>query len=87
EFAARLLAGVAHARLRLRQYAEAIALYEETLRRFPSSAAAPEATYFLGVCEYRADPDGNDLRKQWHRLQSKFPQSEWRIKQSFIEQA
>ena len=86
EFVARLLTETAFARLRLRQYHDAISLYEEVLRRFPTSAAAAEAIYFLGVAQYRANPAGDDLRKQWRYLQSRFPESEWRIKQSFIEQ-
>ncbi|MBV8244451.1 MAG: hypothetical protein JOZ38_00865 [Candidatus Eremiobacteraeota bacterium] len=86
EFAAQALAAFAHARLRMLDYAGAEETYQEVLRRFPTAHVAPEATYFLGVSQYRKDPDSNDLRKQWHHLQGRYPQSEWRIKQSFIEQ-
>ncbi|MGZ3496153.1 MAG: hypothetical protein ACXWNK_04220 [Vulcanimicrobiaceae bacterium] len=86
EFAARALCGFAHARLRMLQYAQAEEEYSEVLRRFPTSYAAPEALYFLGVAQYRRDPQGNDLRKEWHKLQGRYPSSEWRLKQSFIEQ-
>ncbi len=86
EFAAQALSALAHARLRSLEYAGAEELYAEVLRRFPTSYAAPEAEYYLGVAQYRKDPESNDLRKQWHKLQTRYPDSEWRVKQSFIEQ-
>jgi hypothetical protein len=85
EYAARALTGFAQACLRTRNYARADELYVEVLRRFPSSLAAPEAQYYLGVTRYRADPDSNEMLHQWSILRSKYPQSEYRVKQSFKE--
>ena len=64
----------------------AAALYDDVLRRFPTSAVAPEAQYFLAVAKYKASHQADDLRGGWRRLQSRFPDGIWRVKQSFTEQ-
>jgi hypothetical protein len=95
EFVPQLLVALGQARLRLHDEAGA-ALYEEVLSRFPTSAVAPEAQYYLGVARYKAGHEGADLAKAWHRLQTRYPEtwhrlqtrypeSIWRVKQSFIE--
>jgi hypothetical protein len=53
--------------------------------RDASCAVAPEAQYYLGVARYKASYEGADLAKGWHRLQTRYPESIWRTKQSFIE--
>ena len=63
----------------------AAALYDDVLRRFPTSAVAPEAQYFLAVAKYKASHQADDLRGGWRRLQTRFPDSIWRVKQSFRE--
>ena len=83
EFAAQLLVGVAHARLRRKEFPAAHALYEEALRRFPTAFVAPEAQYFRAVTDYRASGDSSDLLKGWHRLETRYPQTEWVAKQDF----
>jgi TolA-binding protein len=85
EYAPRALAAFAQANLRTRNYARAEQLYVDLLRRFPTSLAAPEAQYYLGVTRYRADPDSNEMLHQWSILRSKYPLSEYRVKQSFKE--
>jgi outer membrane protein assembly factor BamD (BamD/ComL family) len=60
-------------------------LYEEVLTRFPMSAVAREAQYYLGVARYKASHEGADVAKAWHRLQTRYPVSNWRVKQAFIE--
>lgn len=85
EFMARMLCGFAQANLRLRRFKEAEALYVDVLTRFSTSYAAPEALYYLGVTRYRADPDSNELLAQWHNLTTRFPTSEYHMKQSFKE--
>jgi hypothetical protein len=85
EFAARALAGLGQANLRLRNFGQAEALYVELLTRFPTAWAAPEAQYYLGVTRYRRDPEGNELLHQWAMLRAKYPTSEFRLKQSFKE--
>jgi hypothetical protein len=85
EFLPQLLVALGQARLRLHDEARAAALYEEVLSRFPTSAVAPEAQYYLGVARYKDSHEGADLAKAWHHLQMRYPESIWRTKQSFIE--
>ena len=85
EFAARALAGLGQAHLRLRNWDQAEAHFVELLKRFPTAWAAPEAQYYLGVTKYRRDPEGNELLHQWAMLRAKYPDSEFRLKQSFKE--
>lgn len=83
EFAARLLAGLGHARLCLRQFDEAANFYADVLRRFPTALAAPEAQYFSAVTAYRKTGEANALLHGWHELEKVYPQSEWAVKQNF----
>ncbi len=83
EFAPQLIAAVAHARLRRKEYDKAKALYEEVLLRFPTALVAAEAQYFVGVSAYRATHNQSDLLKAWHELEKSHPESEWTIKQNF----
>jgi hypothetical protein len=83
EFAAQLLVGLAHARLRLRQFDDAATLYTDALRRFPTAFVAAEAQYFSGVTGYRKTGEPNALLHGWHELEKLYPNSEWTAKQNF----
>jgi tetratricopeptide (TPR) repeat protein len=83
EFAARALCGFGLAYLRLKRFDQAEAVYVDVLKRFSTTYAAPEAQYYLGVTRYRRDPDSDDLLTQWANLRSRYPLSEYRVKQSF----
>jgi TolA-binding protein len=83
EFAARTLCGFALAYLRLKRFDRAEAVYVDVLKRFSTTYAAPEAQYYLGVSRYRRDPDSDELLTQWANLRSRYPTSEYRVKQSF----
>jgi len=85
ELLPQLLAAQAHGLLRLDDLARAAAVYAEVLQRFPSSAVAPEAQYFLAVSKYKASHESHDLLGGWKVLQARFPDSIWRVKQSFME--
>lgn len=85
EFVPRMLCGFAMAHLRSKRYDRAEALYEQVLREYSTSYAAPEAQYYLGVSRYRRDPESDELLTQWAQLASRYPQSEYRVKQSFKE--
>jgi hypothetical protein len=85
EFMARALCGFAMGQLRLKRFDRAEALYADVLTRFSTSYAAPEAQYYLGVSRYRRDPNSDELPKQWAELRSRYPASEYRVKQSFKE--
>lgn len=83
EFLARTLCGFALAYLRLKRFEQAEAVYADVLKRFSTTYAAPEAQYYLGVTRYRRDPDSDELLTQWAKLRSRYPESEYRVKQSF----
>jgi len=83
EFIARTLCGFALAYLRLKRFEQAEAVYVDVLKRFSTTYAAPEAQYYLGVTRYRRDPDSDELLNQWANLRSRYPESEYRVKQSF----
>jgi hypothetical protein len=85
EFQARALCGFAMAQLRLKRFDRAEALYADVLTRFSTTYAAPEALYYLGVTRYRSDPNSDELLTQWANLRSRYPGSEYRVKQSFKE--
>ncbi len=85
EFMARTLCGFAMAYLRLKRFDRAEAIYVDVLRRFSTTYAAPEAQYYLGVARYRRDPQSDELLTQWANLRSRYPESEYRVKQSFKE--
>jgi tetratricopeptide (TPR) repeat protein len=83
EYIARLECGFGLAYLRLKRFDQAEQCYLDVLRRFSTSYAAPEAQYYLGVTRYRRDPGSDELLNQWASLRSRYPTSEYRVKQSF----
>ncbi|MBV8074544.1 MAG: thioredoxin [Candidatus Eremiobacteraeota bacterium] len=83
EFAAQLLVAAGQARLRRKEFGPARELFEEALRRFPTAFVAPEAQYFVAVTRYRATGESSELLKGWHRLETRYPQTEWVAKQDF----
>ncbi len=85
EYIARFECGIAMAYLRSKRYDEAERVYMDVLTRFSTTYAAPEAQYYLGVVRYRRDPDSDELGTQWANLRSRYPASEYRVKQSFKE--
>jgi Tetratricopeptide repeat len=85
EFIARLQCAFGMAFLRLKRFDDAERCYTDVLRRFSTTYAAPEALYYLGVTRYRRDPDGDEMLNQWANLRSRYPMSEYRVKQSFKE--
>src|SRR4051794_6732031 len=65
EFLPQLLAAQAHACLRMNDEPGAATVYEDLLRRFPTSEVAPEAQYFLAVSEYKQSHQAEDLLGGW----------------------
>jgi hypothetical protein len=86
EFVPQLLVAQAQTLLRLQDEPGAAAIYREVLERFPTSAVAPEAQYFFAVSAYKHSHNASDLLDNWRRLQTRYPDSIWRVKQSFTEQ-
>jgi len=86
EFLPQLLVAQAQARLCLQEPGRAAEIYQDVLERFPTSAVAPEAQYFFAVSRYKASQQASDLLNNWQQLQTRYPNSIWRLKQSFVEQ-
>src|ERR1051325_6874800 len=70
EFLPQLLVAQAQACLRMNHEPDAAQLYEDVLQRFPTSAVAPEAQYFLAVAKYRRSHQADDLLGGWRQLQT-----------------
>ena len=85
EFLPQLLVAQAHACLRLGDPYGAAEVYRDVLERFPTSTVAPEAQYFLAVSLYKHSHKTSDLIDNWRQLQTRYPESLWRLKQSFVE--
>ena len=87
EYVPQLLVAQAMAYLRLQDNQRAATIYQDVLNRFPTSAAAPEAAYFFAVARYKETHERTDLRgpKGWGRLQTRYPESTWRVRQSWTE--
>jgi TolA-binding protein len=87
EFLPQLLVAQGYACLALEDPTGAAEVYRQVLERFPTSAVAPEAQYFLAVSLYKHSHKASDLLDNWQRLQTQYPDSPWRLKQSFVEKA
>lgn len=85
EFVPQLLVAHGQARLRSGDLEGAAATYEEVLRRFPTSAFAPEAQYYLAAARYKASHNAEELHRGWRLLRERYPTSIWRVKQSYSE--
>jgi hypothetical protein len=86
EFAARIFLGRARGLARQHRDEAAEQAYEEVMRRFPSSYAAPEAAYWRAVCRYKRTHEPEDLLGGWSRtLHTRYPFSQWRAAQSWSE--
>jgi hypothetical protein len=87
EYVPQLLVSQAMAYLRLQNNERTAGIYQEVLDRSPTSLAAPEAAFFFAIARYKDSHEPADLRgiKGWKRLQTQYPQSVWRVKQSWTE--
>ncbi len=59
------------------QHPEAQGMFDEALREYPNSAAAPEAVFFRGVSRFKVNHDPKPLRAAYETLMAQFPGSEW----------
>jgi hypothetical protein len=87
EFLPQLLVAEGHARLRQKNVSAAADVYNSVVERFPTSRVAPEAAYYAAVANYRTSKDSADLMKGWEKLRSRYPESDWRLKQMMVEEA
>lgn len=68
------------------------AQFDDAYKQFRSIAeahqdqeAGPEALYWAGVSALRRDGNADELLVQWNELKSKYPNSSWWTKASFID--
>jgi TolA-binding protein len=74
EYAPMLLVAKGHFMFRAKRYDGAIPCFQNVMARFPRSAFAPEAQYYIGVCEHTQNQDPGRLAKVWKQLQTMYPE-------------
>ena len=77
DFLAALENGLGRIAFMQKKYADAGRWYDDVVRRFPESHAAPGAMYWRAVAQYKATNDHTVLGKVAGELRSKFPKSVW----------
>jgi len=82
EFLAQLHLGLGHLAFEAHRFDDAESHFEEVLRRFPDSDAAPEAQYWTGVAKYKASGDPKELGATVRALESSYGGSVWAKKAS-----
>src|SRR5262249_41168051 len=84
-YLAQLKLGLGKVALKRHRFEVAAACFDEVAANYPTSDAAPEALYWDAVSRYKGSGGGKQLIAGWGKLRSRYPESIWRIKQSFTE--
>jgi len=82
EFLAQLHLGLGHLAFEAHGFDDARRHFEEVLRRFPDSDAAPEAQYWTGVAKYKTSGDPKELGATVRAFESTYAGSVWAKKAS-----
>jgi TolA-binding protein len=82
EFMAQLELGLAKTAFAKNDLAKAEGLYRDILKRFPTSAAAPEALYWAGVSNYKATNNAAALKDTAEAFRTQYCDSQWAKKAS-----
>ena len=77
EFRPQLEMGIARVALIRKRWSDAQQIYERIIEQFPMSEAAPEAVFWLGVCEYSLSKNPAALKGNYERLNREYPESIW----------
>jgi TolA-binding protein len=80
DFVAALENGLGRIAFMQKKYADAERWYDDVVRRFPESHAAPGAMYWRAVAHYKATNDHTIMSKVSVELRSKYPDSVWASK-------
>jgi TolA-binding protein len=80
-----LILGLGKAALKQGRFDVAASCFDEVVAKHPASDVAPDACYWAAVARYKGSGQGDDLLGGWRKLQSRYPTSVARIKQSFTE--
>ncbi len=85
-FLAQLFLGLGKAALKEQRFNEAVKHFRSVAARHADDPAAAEALYWAAVAGYKGSGNSEDLMDGWAKLRERYPESEWRTKQSFVEQ-
>lgn len=77
EFNAQLLMGLARVSAMKKKWEDAEKLYRQILEKYPTTAVAPAAVYWLGVSKYQRTHDHHELGNVVTELKQKYPDSPW----------
>ena len=72
-----LMLGIEKSYFDRQNFSDAESILQRLIAEYPTSDAAPEATYYLGVSRYKRTDNAKELKKAVHELEKNFPQSEW----------
>ena len=81
-----LLLGRGKGALKRHRHEEAARLFDAAAAQDPCDGVGPEARYWGSVARYKGSGKPDDLLGGWQRLRQEYPDSEWRVRQSFTEQ-
>ncbi|OGL38088.1 MAG: hypothetical protein A2042_07025 [Candidatus Schekmanbacteria bacterium GWA2_38_11] len=82
EFIPQLLLAEGLSYFRKQKYGKAISCLNEAVSKYPESGFTPQATYYLGICQYKESEDISSLRETYEKLHNRFPESYWTKKAS-----
>lgn len=85
QYLAQLYLGLGKAAFQERRFDEAAQRFQSVADRHPDDSAAAEALSWAVVARYKGSGNAEDLEEGWAKLRERYPESEWRTKQSFIE--
>lgn len=63
-------------------FGEAVNRFQEVINQYPTSSAAPQACYYMGVSHYKLG-DREKLMAAWGDLMKNYPDNDWAKKASF----
>ena len=87
EFAAHLTLGLGRTAFNRGDFDKAAGHFEEAVRQFPKTEAAPEAQYWLAVSRYKRTKDRDQLVAGWKALAAQYPQSGWTKRVGYLFEA
>lgn len=82
DFLPQLALGAAHAAFGRRDFKAAAARFDDILKSYPNSDAAPEAQYWAGVSRYKDTDDPSALKETAKRFTERFQETSWAKKSS-----
>ncbi|HLH24638.1 MAG TPA: tetratricopeptide repeat protein [Chloroflexota bacterium] len=84
-YVAQFIFGLGKAALKRDRLDDAARCFDEVVAKYPTSDVAPDACYWAAVARYKGSHEADDLLGGWRKLQSRYPNSIARVKQSFTE--